>query len=66
MFDSRLLNKDIPQSDKLFAKRNDKLRNITKYINQSSSNCQIEYNEPKHTINQITPEFHSCIHAKYC
>lgn len=45
MFDTRLLNEDISQSDKPFTKRNGKLRNVAKYILQSNSNCQIQYYE---------------------
>ena len=53
MFDTRLLNEDIPQSDKRFANRDGKLRNVAKYTNQANSN------------NQNTLIRYSCIRAKY-
>lgn len=34
LFDTRLLNEDLPQTDKRFTKRNDKLRNVAKYTNR--------------------------------
>lgn len=51
MFETRLLNEDIPQSDKHFAKSNGKLRKVVKYTNESSSNSQIQYSKPNHTFN---------------
>ena len=42
MFGTRLLNEDIPQSDKLFAKSNGKLHNVAKCTNQCNSNSQIQ------------------------
>lgn len=45
-------------------KRNSKLRNITKYTNQSNSNSQIQYYEPN-TYVQMKPVHHSRIHIMY-
>ena len=45
LFDTRLLNEDIPQTDKRFTKRDGKLRNVAKYTNQSNSDGQIQYYE---------------------
>ncbi len=53
MFDTRLLNEDIPQSDKRLANRDGKLRKVAKYSNQANSN------------NQNTLIRYSCIRAKY-
>ncbi len=53
MFDTRLLNEDIPQSDKRLANRDGKLRKVAKYSNQTNSN------------NQNTLIQYSCIRAKY-
>lgn len=50
---------------KRFIKSNGKLCNVVKYKNQNSSNSQIKYYEPRNTYNQTTPEFHSCIYARY-
>ena len=43
MFDTRLLNEDIPQSDKHLTKGDGKLRNVAKYNNKSNLNDQIQY-----------------------
>lgn len=64
MLDTRLLNEDIPQSDKRFSKPNGKLYNIAKYNNQSNSNSQIKCYEPKRRFIQTTLEYNSHIRAK--
>ena len=64
MFDTRLLNEDIPQADKRFTKRDGKLRNVAKYNNQSNDNDQNQYYEPN-TYTQYNPVRYSRIRAKY-
>lgn len=65
MLGTRLLNEDIPQSDKRFAKPNGKLHDIAKYNNQSNSNNLIKYYEPKRRFVQTADEYNSHIRAKY-
>ena len=64
MFDTRLLNEEIPQTDKRFTKRDGKLRNVAKPNNQSSSNDEIQYYEPN-SYTQNEPLRYSRIRAKY-
>lgn len=54
MSDTTLLNED-----------NGKLTKIVKYTNQSNSNSQILYYEPKRRFVQTTPEFYSRFCARY-
>ena len=53
IFDTRLLNEDLTQSDNHFTKINGKLRNFAKKTNQRNSNSQIQYYEPKHKFMSI-------------
>ena len=64
MFDTRLLNEEIPQTDKRFTKRDGKLRNVAKPNNQSSSNDETQYYEPN-SYTQNEPLRHSRIRSKY-
>lgn len=64
LFDTRLLNEEIPQTDKRFTKRDGKLRNVAKPNNQSSSNDETQYYEPN-TYEQATPLRYSRIRARY-